>query len=370
MSPNAARDAGRGKRLQPHHRVHFLAAVAPGPGQGELPVDAERAGAAAEVAPDDVQVRVLDQELAAAGAPVDVPGPHVLAGEGRLDARRRQVAQKGAVEGAVAVDRERIGRGPHRGHDRGHQPVALLPVRARHPEGNPAVRPPRGASGERDVGRRRGQVARFELQPVARGPIRDLPAELERPGRQIGRLPATAGHRRRGAGARLGAGEPHPRRRLEPDGALAAEVREAADGPVEAVPAGRPRDGLYPAHLEVPGERGEADAGVTDVERRLPRLARPEGGHREVERRLPAVGRRLGVPDLEQVVPPRQVTGQGRETQLVDARLLARERPAEVVAPSNLWNVPLKCEKPAAVKPSAAKKISRMRARSMSDSSV
>ena len=38
--------------------------------------------------------------------------------------------------------------------------------------------------------------------------------------------------------------------------------------------------------------------------------------------------------------------------------------------PSNLWNVPLKREKPAAVKPSSAKKISRMRARSMSDSRV
>ena len=188
-----------------------------------------------------------------------------------------------------------------------------------------AVRPPNAM-----WGRRRGQVSRPQLQPLVRRPVIELPAEPERPGRQVGRLLPPAGHRRRRAGARIGAGELDPRRRIEPDAALAAKVGEPAQRPVEAVAPGGPGHGLNPAHLEGPGQRSEPDAGVPDIERRLPGLGPPEGRHREVELRLPAVGRRLAA-DLEPVVPPHQIAGQRREALGVDARDLARERSPEVM---------------------------------------
>ena len=87
------------------------------------------------------------------------------------------------------------------------------------------------------------------------------------------RRPATP---RRRAAIRLGAGEPQPRRRDEPNRALARRVGEA-DRLLETVAAGGPARRPQPAHLEGPRERREPDAVVADAERRLPGLARAEG---------------------------------------------------------------------------------------------
>ena len=177
--PERGPDAGGRERLEPHERVHLLAAVAPGPAQREPPVDRHGAAAPPEVPVDDVEIRVLHHELAAARAPIDVPGLHVLAGEGRLDARRLEVAEKHAVEGAVAVDRERAGGRARRGHDGGQQAVALLPVRAGHVEGDARVRTPRGASRQRRCGSTAWRGMRLPAPTPRRSPGTRAPRRAE-----------------------------------------------------------------------------------------------------------------------------------------------------------------------------------------------
>ncbi len=112
----------------------------------------------------EIHVAVLDGDVAAGGAPVDVPGVHLVAGEFALDARCVERLGQGAIERAAPADRY-CGhlRAAEVGHDRGEQTIAVLPVMTRDVEGDVDRSAPR-VPAECHIGLRRRHPPGLEVE--------------------------------------------------------------------------------------------------------------------------------------------------------------------------------------------------------------
>jgi hypothetical protein len=311
-----------------NRRVHLLAVVLAREAERELPVDADRRAALADDGVADVGVAVLDHDPPGGRAPLDVPGPHAVAGESTLDARVPEVVQHHAVEPAVPPDRHGVGRRAERRHDRRQQAVALLPVGARQVERDSRALAVGRLPLERDEGGRRGHVARRQgegvgAEGVIHGPahrlVAERPARVEGP--HLGRPRLGGGHDGRRQHPRQDRG---PVRRHGRDRAVAVVLGEAAQAPLEAVASGGAPGQAHVAAEEV-RELGEVHVLVAGVEARGRAAGRAERRQDVVEGGAPAVEPRGGVGHLEAVRQPQQRPGEAGERVVVDRGRGARE---------------------------------------------
>ena len=100
----------------PDDGIDLFAVVAPRITEGEAAVGINHRVGRSDDEVLDVGVAVLDDRLSLCGSPFDVEGAHAFACECPLDARPREAVQHHAVEGAVAGDRNRVGRVVEGGH--------------------------------------------------------------------------------------------------------------------------------------------------------------------------------------------------------------------------------------------------------------
>ena len=305
-------------------RVHLLAAVIARIAEREASVGVDFGIAEADEPVGDVDVAVLDDDVAVAGAPDGVERAQTFAGEIALDARMAERAGHDAVEFAPPAEGDRMrGRSEVR-HDPRQQLIAFLPVGARHvkPDSRTIAVPRRTA--ERDVralGREASIVERHVIGSVLVGDLAGNRQVRRQRNRREGTPVVAGAHRGREA-----------LRRRNHEAPLAAMFREFSERPFERVPpVGRSGEPLSGQLLEI-GELGEIDAGQRRIEsRRRPRL-RAKRLDRVSELRVTAVELRAGVPDVERRLRPPQRSVERRELVVVEAERRAPERAGEISA--------------------------------------
>ncbi len=157
-----------------------------------------RASSLLDLGVGDVDVAVLDDEGRPRRAPRHVPRAQVAPAELPLDARHLEATGHPAVERARPSHRD--GARPCAGgrHDPGHEPIALLPVPARHVEVEVRGIAGLGAPAELDVGLRRCGVASRHVDARALVGVAQFGHERQATERRIAVERPACGRRRRG----------------------------------------------------------------------------------------------------------------------------------------------------------------------------
>ena len=282
-----------------------------------------------------VRVRVLDHGTAGRSAPHDVERADALAAERAFDPRPAQAVHHHAVERPIAADGNDTRSRPQRREHAGEHPVAFLPVSTRDVELDPRSLAVSRAAVELDVRLRRSDVAHAEVDPLGAVGVnqiaRDRHRLLQWPG--IERPPA-APALLRGLDLRGGQEARHrldPRRRIDPNLAIAAMVREPPKRPFQEIASSGAAGEPDAVELQHAVKRGEVDAFVRGIEagnRRYAALS--ERRHPVVEPRRTAVERDGRVGDLEALGHPQQRSPHVLELVRVDGRARAREGPLEL----------------------------------------
>ena len=125
-------------------RVDLLAAVVARIPEREQTVGVNFRTLVPHVTAADGHIAVFDDDVAGCAAPCRIPGAQVVAAEIPLDARRPERSDHFAVEAAAAAERHGAGMRSEIVHDAGEHLIALLPVAARHVEGDARSLAPRG----------------------------------------------------------------------------------------------------------------------------------------------------------------------------------------------------------------------------------
>ena len=263
--------------------------------------------------------------------PLDVPGLDRVAGEGRLDAGRCQRSQHHAGHRPVAVDCQVPGGASERRHDGGHDPIALLPVRAGDVERNPRPPAPGGAALESHCRERRREPARRNVHAVRLEREPHVSPE-RKPPRNRGRLEPLPG-----MGPPLpGLRSPPSRQQCDSRGrcnrhfAAALPLREPAERPCQAQLTREPAAGPRPRHVQGVEQRLETRRSDPRTERGDAGFRGPQRLHRVGEVELAAIEPGVRPRDLQAVAGPDQIAVQLGKSEFCKRGVRARERAGQL----------------------------------------